>query len=135
MGELSWKHQVGRAGEELAARFLLEKGWVLLERNWRGGGAEIDLIFQDGQETVFVEVKTRRSHTSGYPEESITATKRRHIERAAECWWQAHPPMGPWRVDVVAIRRMGDGPTSSERRDGRWDLRGERWEIMHFVGI
>jgi len=56
------KHnEFGKQGEELAAQFLMEKGYEILERNWRNRHKEIDIIAKDGEELVIVEVKTRKS--------------------------------------------------------------------------
>jgi putative endonuclease len=102
--------RVGRWGEELAADYLRQRGYTLLDRNARTPYGEIDLVAcQDaagGPWLVFVEVKTRRSGTFGLPEESITARKRAHLLAAAQAYSQAHPELGgAWRIDVIAIRR------------------------------
>ena len=52
---------LGRRGERIAERYLRRKGYRILERNFRGAGAEIDLVAMDGETLVFVEVKTRRT--------------------------------------------------------------------------
>ncbi|MEK7108412.1 MAG: YraN family protein [Patescibacteria group bacterium] len=109
---------LGKEGEQMAERYLEKLGYRVLSRNERLVGCEIDLIMKDGEETVFVEVKTRRSHSMGYPEESVTPRKRGHIRRAAEAWLLAHGER-PWRVDVVAIT---------------W-AEGAKPEIAHFIGI
>ena len=64
---------------------------------------EIDLIAQDGDELVFVEVKSRASDAFGYPEDSITPQKIRHILHVAESYLAAHRLEVAWRIDVVAI--------------------------------
>lgn len=90
----------------------------MLAVNWRALGAEVDLVCFDGVNTVFVEVKTRKSAVAGYPEEAITYAKRQHIERVAQVWWQSHSPETPWRIDAIAIRWVGGAP-----------------EYTHFEGI
>lgn len=109
----------GRWGEDEAARYLLQQGYTLLERNVRTPYGEIDLVVQKGcrpgdlassQVTVFVEVKTRSSNAFGLPEESITRRKREHLLGAAQAYIQNHPDIeGTWRVDVIAIRRIRPG--------------------------
>ncbi len=61
------KDAVGRYGEEVAARFLLDAGLTVLERNWRCRGGELDIVATDGSALVFVEVKTRSSARFGSP--------------------------------------------------------------------
>ena len=102
---------VGRWGEELAAGYLRQRGYSLLDRNARTPYGEIDLVAippaAAGSCTVFVEVKTRRSGAFGLPEESVTAGKRAHLLAAARAYLQAHPELGDaWRIDVVAIRQV-----------------------------
>lgn len=94
----------GNRGEALAASYLEEKGFVILERQYRTPFGEIDLIARDHEEIVFIEVKTRHSKTYGYPEEAVTREKVRHILRTAESYLGQHQKEDhPWRVDVVAI--------------------------------
>ena len=107
-------------GEAYAAAYLQERGYRMVERNVRTPYGEIDLVMADvagaeqilgiSQEnkpvTVFVEVKTRRSTSYGYPEQAITRRKREHMLAAAQAYIQAHPEIeGNWRVDVIAIFR------------------------------
>ncbi|MGE3802638.1 MAG: YraN family protein [Candidatus Kapaibacterium sp.] len=75
----------GTEHEELALTFLLEKGYQLVKKNFRFGKAgEIDLVMRDGEVYVFVEVKARRSHTFGLPEEAVNEGKRKQIRRIAK---------------------------------------------------
>lgn len=69
------RQQIGRRGEELAARFLIQRGYEIVERNWRCGRWEADIIVQKKGEVRIVEVKTRRSTQVGFPEESVTGVK------------------------------------------------------------
>ncbi|OGO35093.1 MAG: hypothetical protein A2W35_11415 [Chloroflexi bacterium RBG_16_57_11] len=106
--------RVGRWGEELAAGYLQQKGYTLLERNARTPYGEIDLvtcqIVADVPSMarpfiVFVEVKTRTGSAFGWPEQAVTARKRAHLLAAAQHYLQAHPELGgAWRIDVIAIR-------------------------------
>ena len=71
--------------EQLALDFLLKRGYVLVKRNFQfGRTGEIDLVMRDGPVYVFVEVKARKTHTYGTPEDSVTPAKRRQIRRVAE---------------------------------------------------
>jgi len=94
----------GNEGEALAAEYLKEKGYTILEKQYRCTYGEIDLVCEKGEETIFVEVKARNTKEFGYPEDSITPTKRRHLLASAEEYLETHHRLNrPWRVDVVAI--------------------------------
>lgn len=96
---------LGIEGENLAATFLEQKGYKILEKNARARVGEIDLIAFDPrhQETVFVEVKTRKSEALGTPEESVTPSKLQKIIKTAELWRLKNNHKGPYRIDLVAI--------------------------------
>lgn len=101
--------RLGRRGEELAARHLARAGHRLLDRNWRSGRREIDLVTLDGDTVVFVEVKTRRPGPQPSAE-ALAPRQRRHLRRAAEAWIHAHPGVGrEFRFDVVVVEWPG-GP-------------------------
>ena len=75
----------GADHEEIALDYLLQKNYRLVRKNFRFGKAgEIDLVMRDGDVWVFVEVKARRSHTFGRPEDAVTQSKRSQIKRIAE---------------------------------------------------
>ncbi len=98
------RKRLGAAGEELAARELARRGYVIHERNWRCAAGEIDLVAGQGESLVFVEVKTRRGDQFGAPEEAITPTKRAHLIAAAQTYLQERGLAdGAWRIDIVAI--------------------------------
>ncbi|MEK7105456.1 MAG: YraN family protein, partial [Patescibacteria group bacterium] len=97
--------ELGAFGEHLAWTHLEEKGYRLVEKNYRTEFGEVDLICLDPEdEIVFVEVKTRESLESGYPEDSVHPGKLKHLENAADCFLQdRHLDRRPYRFDVVAI--------------------------------
>jgi putative endonuclease len=101
---------LGNLGEEAAARYLLERGFSILQRGFRARCGEIDLIAREGEEIVFVEVKTRTSAACGDPLEAITLAKRRRILRAASVYLQASGRWDrPCRFDLVAVRIGTEG--------------------------
>lgn len=102
------KRQTGKAYEESAAGWLEQKGFRILERNYRCRQGEIDLIAADGSCLVFVEVKYRRSGQTGHPAEAVDARKQRRIARTAlyYCWEHQIPENQACRFDVVSI--LGD---------------------------
>lgn len=99
------KRQTGTAYEEKAARYLEEKGYQILERNYRCRQGEIDLIARDGSCLVFIEVKYRRDDRLGYPAEAVDGRKQLHIQRAAAWYCYTHqiPEWHPCRFDVISI--------------------------------
>jgi len=97
--------RLGRWGESLAATYLVEHGYTILERNMRTSYGEIDLIARDGETIVFIEVKTGKTPTFGMPEISVNSRKQAHLLAAAQTYMQAHPDhQGEWRIDVIAIQ-------------------------------
>ena len=95
---------VGRLGEELAARFLWGRGFRIIERNFRAGSGEIDLIAEKKGRIHFVEVKTRSDDSFGPPEDRVDARKRRVWAEAAERFLAAFPdaPAAGYQFDVLA---------------------------------
>lgn len=99
----------GRWGEQVACRFLERKGYVLIDRNWRGPQGELDLVMSDRGRLVFVEVKARGGERFGSPEEAVTAVKRRRLRHTARAYLEARGLLeSDWRLDVVAVH--GGGP-------------------------
>ena len=100
-------HELGKEGERVAEAYLLESGWEVLDRNWRAGHSEIDIVVRCGKLLAFVEVKTRSSAESGDPLESITRRKRREVERAASRWLQirgaSFARVETIRFDAIAV--------------------------------
>lgn len=103
------RKELGAYGEALAAQFLLKQGYKVRERGYRCPEGEIDIVAEQGEFLVFVEVKSRSSDAFGTPEESITATKRRHLTATALHYLATHSNLPPsWRIDVVALE-LGPG--------------------------
>ena len=96
--------KVAKIGEALAVKHLKARGCEILAQNYRARRGEIDLIVQDGEFTVFVEVKTRRSLKFGLPQAAVTWQKQRQISKVALAYLQAQNLMdAPCRFDVIAI--------------------------------
>jgi putative endonuclease len=90
--------------EALAGEYLMEKGYRLVERNFRFGHKEIDIIAVEGDTLVFVEVKGRTGSSHGAPGESVTRGKMRRILKAAEAYlWRRGLTNKPCRFDVVCV--------------------------------
>lgn len=101
----NYKQVLGAWGERQAEAFLMERGLVLVTRNYRTPYGEIDLVMQSGDQLVFIEVKTRSSINSNPPEEAVTARKQEHMLLSAQQYLEDHPDANPdWRIDVISIR-------------------------------
>ena len=96
---------MGGYGEARAASYLVERGMVLLDRNWRCEMGEIDLVLRDGSVLVFCEVKTRASAAFGAPLEAVTHAKVARMRRLAARWMRDHKVHVPdVRLDLVGIQ-------------------------------
>lgn len=94
----------GREAEAIAARYLTACGLTILERNVRVPGGELDLVARDGDEIVFVEVRSRRRGSRFSPEATIDRPKRARLARAADTWLSRREmPLARCRFDVVAV--------------------------------
>lgn len=101
---MSKRQDVGARGEKLAADYLKERGYKIIQRNFRCREGEIDIIAEKGDCLVFVEVRTKKNTAFGTPEESVTLSKREKLVSLANAYLQAYdkPPLA-WRIDVVAV--------------------------------
>lgn len=99
-------------GERLAAQYLEALGYEVVDRNYRFGRREVDLIVRRGHVVAFVEVKTRAGNGYGHPLEAITALKRREVERVAIRWQHRNGrPSQQYRFDAVGVLiRRGAAP-------------------------
>lgn len=102
MGE--YKQRLGRKGEDRAEEYLKNKGFVILERHYRYGHKEIDIIGKDGNTIVFIEVKAGRSKNFGAPQWWVTSQKQKNlIEVAYDFIQKRNITDCDFRFDVVAI--------------------------------
>ncbi len=96
--------RLGKWGEGVAGRFLQEKGYRLLDTNYRCRWGEVDIVALEGDELVFVEVRTRRGTQYGTPQESVTAAKAQRLVATAQDYLQQRGQEGAeWRIDLIAI--------------------------------
>jgi putative endonuclease len=96
--------RLGDWGEQVAQRFLADKGYRILGTKYRCAHGEIDIIARDGDELVFVEVRTRRQSGYGQPEESITAAKAQRLMKTGYDYLQAQElESASWRIDLVGV--------------------------------
>lgn len=100
---MTHQQDLGNWGEDLAAEYLRKQGYKIVERNWRYGKEEIDIIAQKGEELVIVEVKTRHSSQFGDPQDFVTNRQQRHLINAADAFVQEFDLDVEVRFDVIAI--------------------------------
>lgn len=103
---------MGDWGEDLALRYLQERGYELVERNYRTRYGELDLVVRDRETLVFVEVKLRRGRGYGDPLEAVTPRKQAAVRSMAERYLaERAPAFDTLRFDVVGITTgAGGGP-------------------------
>lgn len=101
---------LGKRGEDLAAAYLLNKGYVILHRNWRYSYFEIDIIAKKGATLHFIEVKMRSSVLYGLPEDGVTKRKFKKLLAAADEFLHLHPQYRHVQYDVLAITKNKNEP-------------------------
>lgn len=101
---------IGNEGEEMAAIFLQNRGFEVVDKNWKTKCCEIDLVVQNCPsrwakkcKIHFVEVKYRKSDSFGGPEEFVTSEKLKQLKRAAKHWVHEREWSGQFQIDVIAI--------------------------------
>src|SRR4051812_44367438 len=110
---------LGGYGEAQAARFLVELGMVVLDRNWRCDLGEVDLVLRDGSVLVFCEVKTRATEAFGSPLEAVTPAKVARLRRIAARWMHEHHVRAEeGRLDLVGGLLHGSGAGRGEHARG-----------------
>ncbi len=107
---LNLPNGAGRAGEAAAAHILRSHGYEILRTNYRVREGEVDIVAHLGVQTVFVEVKTRRSGSFGLPEESLSRQKARRLVAAAQSYLaETGAEQEDWRIDLLAIEMDAAG--------------------------
>jgi putative endonuclease len=123
---MNTKH-IGDHGEALAAQYLKDAGYQIMDRNYRYERAEIDLVCFDPSgatrgEIVFIEVKTRSGLAYGSPEEAVTNEKQERIAHASEAYlYERRLEGAPARFDVVSILlNQDEAPDINHFKDAFW---------------
>ncbi len=155
---MTQKSEIGRLGEDIACEYLVNKGFTIIERNFRKLWGELDVITKDpGGVLVFVEVKTMKEYGNDnpaiaglLPEENLTAAKLKKLQRTASLYAGFNSELinddRGWRIDLIAITipdvtAKGLIPLEAEVRCvPSWPLTGltellKYCEIKHFENI
>lgn len=124
------KRQLGDVGEKIAAEYLENNGYKIVERNYRKNWGEIDIIARKNDGLVFVEVKTREKSSARFagdhfPEENVNWQKREKLVRMAETYLleKNYPDSAAWQIDVIAVELE-----SSTRRADLKHFKNAVWE-------
>ncbi len=115
--------QTGNAAEEIARKYLIRKGYRILETNWHFGHLELDIIARDGEELVIVEVKSRVGEPFEHPSDAISDKKIRMVIDAAEGWIQLKEETRNTRFDLITIVFTGPGTYELEHFDNAFNPR------------
>lgn len=101
-------HKIGQQGEDMAVKFLSEKNYFILDRNYRWARGEIDIVAKKDDLLVFVEVKTAKSKNFGSPENWVDVRKQQQIGMVAERYLQEKEIENiDCRFDVIAVSAQG----------------------------
>jgi putative endonuclease len=99
----------GELGERIAERWLRRQGWRVLQRRFRSGHRDIDLVVERDGTVAFVEVKARRGSRFGDPVEAVNWNKQRQLVKSAVTWIDRHGrPSESYRFDVVGVLIEGE---------------------------
>ena len=103
-------NHTGLLGEKMAAKHLLEKGFIILHQNWRHSHWEVDVIASMKDTLHFIEVKTRRTKKFGYPEEDVTKKKLINLINASEEFLFLYPEWKLIQFDILSITIVKNEP-------------------------
>ena len=105
------KHNhTGTEGEKMGAEYLIKTGYVIIEKNWRHGRWEVDIIAIRKDTLHFIEIKTRRSKKFGLPEEKVGRKKIENLINAAEQYLYVHPQWKRIQFDILSVFMPGNLP-------------------------
>ena len=110
----------GRKGERAAIRFLKKSGYRILDRNWKSGRYELDIVAQQAHCVVFVEVKGRQSNALQTGYDAVDAHKKKALQMAIRAYIQHHRNVHHYRLDILAIN---------------WNENGKILSLHHYENI
>lgn len=111
-------NDLGKWGEDVAAAYLQQKGYIIIERDWRSGHRDLDIVALDGDVVVFVEVKTRRNRMFMDAEDAVDYRKIRHLQQSANHYIKYKAIDHDIRFDIVTVvGMMGSQPEINHIED------------------
>jgi len=96
-------NELGKWGEDLAADYLQRKGYTIIERDWKSGRRDLDIVAKNGDVIVFVEVKTRCNSLYGQPEEAVDYRKLQSLQQAINHYIKFRHISQEVRFDIISI--------------------------------
>jgi putative endonuclease len=103
------RQRFGELGERIAERWLRRQGWRVVQRRFRSGHRDIDLVVERDGTIAFVEVKARKGTAFGDPVEAVNWSKQRELARSAAIWIDRHGrPSEVYRFDVIGVLVEGE---------------------------
>jgi putative endonuclease len=118
---LTSRQRIGKHGENLAAAYLEQHGMIIIERNFRAGHGEIDIVVRDGEVLVFVEVKTTRAQSFGEPEIWVDEKKQQQMSQTADAYFfKKGIEESDCRFDVVTVTITGGAPVIHHLPNAFW---------------
>lgn len=112
--EMAAHNELGKWGEEVAAAYLADKGYVILHRDWKSGHRDLDIVARDGCQIVFVEVKTRRNDYFVEPMEAVDYRKLMNLRRSINHYLKYYRINEEARLDIVSVVRTMEGEPQIE---------------------
>lgn len=107
-GKMAKHNTLGKEGEDIACRFLQEKGYEILERNWTWRRLELDIIARKGNTLIIAEIRTRSTNMYGEPEDTVSDKKIRRIINAADAYIKKNMIDIDVRFDIISITGHAD---------------------------
>ena len=101
------KRLIGKVGELIAEKYLVQKGFSIVQKNWTCRWGEIDVIAERDNILTFVEVKYRTYPIAGHPSEALNFYKKKSLQRSINMYLTKNYITKPWRVDVLCVSRSG----------------------------
>ena len=98
-----YKKVLGQKGEKLVEKYIKKAGYVVLHRNFRTPFGEADIIASDGDEVVFIEVKTRIGDSFGLPREAVDTQKQNRYQKIARYYWVQTGKEPNARFDIAEV--------------------------------
>lgn len=99
-----YKQKTGKIGEDIVTKYLEDKGYKIIDRNFNSWWGEIDIIAQEKNELVFIEVKTRHNKKYGQASEAVNKTKKAHLKKTIEYYLYKKELKNVYiRIDVVEV--------------------------------
>jgi putative endonuclease len=101
-------NDLGKAGEAMAAKWLVANGFTILHSNWRHSYHELDIVAKKDKFIHFIEVKARNYSPLGHPEDSVTKKKFKNLQKAADEYLQKYPGSKWIQYDILSITLFKD---------------------------